>query len=113
MNYYLYNVDARIEHLDKVDVQNSILVIDPPFDVQYKYNTYKDNLKENEYLDFIKTYTSSFDKFVIIHYPEMLFKIASHIGVMPTRCVQWVYIGIPREHKRRFPSFVVSLDFKK
>ena len=29
--------------------QNIIIVTDPPFNINYKYNSYKDNLNENEY----------------------------------------------------------------
>lgn len=28
---------------------NSIFVSDPPFNIGYKYNTYKDRMKEDEY----------------------------------------------------------------
>lgn len=32
---------------------NSIIVTDPPFNIGYKYRTYKDRMKEDEYLTFL------------------------------------------------------------
>lgn len=37
--------------LEKVDREKVILVSDPPFNVNYHYNTYKDNLDEEKYYD--------------------------------------------------------------
>ena len=40
--------------LEKVDREKVILVSDPPFNVNYHYNTYKDNLDEEEYFEIAK-----------------------------------------------------------
>lgn len=32
---------------------NAIIVTDPPFNIGYKYRTYKDRMKEDEYLQFL------------------------------------------------------------
>ena len=31
----------------------TVIVTDPPFNIGYHYKTYKDKMKENEYLDFL------------------------------------------------------------
>lgn len=33
--------------------EKSIFVSDPPFNIGYKYNTYKDKMKEDEYYQFL------------------------------------------------------------
>ena len=51
MSITLYNQDCKtvdIPNRDKV-----CIVTDPPFNIGYKYNTYKDKMKENEYYDML------------------------------------------------------------
>ena len=45
----IYNKDFRdiIKDLDK---DNTLIIIDPPYNVDWKYDSYKDNLKEEDYL---------------------------------------------------------------
>ena len=43
--YELYNGDC-VEVLEKIDKTNAIIVTDPPFNVGYKYATYKDKMKQ-------------------------------------------------------------------
>ena len=33
--------------------RNIIIVSDPPFNINYKYNQYRDNMKEDEYFDML------------------------------------------------------------
>lgn len=37
---------------DIVD-ENTIIVTDPPFNIGYRYNGYRDNLKETEYFELV------------------------------------------------------------
>ena len=50
----LYNNDCKevIENL-KREYKNLCIVTDPPFNIGYHYKTYKDNLSEKEYLEFV------------------------------------------------------------
>ena len=52
-----------------------IIVTDPPFNIGYKYNSYKDNLKEEEYYKMLCKLLKG-NKSVIIHYPENLHKLS-------------------------------------
>lgn len=106
----LFNGKAQ-DILSKLDTKNKILVIDPPFNINYKYRSYKDNLKEEEYLDFIKDIISHFDKFVIIHYPETLYKIAIHINRPPSRVIEWVYNSNTKRQHRSIAYFGITPDF--
>lgn len=49
--YELYNGNC-LEYIGNLP-EKSIIVTDPPFNVGYHYKTYKDNMKENEYLEFL------------------------------------------------------------
>ena len=47
----LYLGDCRLilgQIINKYNDRKMIIVTDPPFNIGYKYNTYKDNLKEVE-----------------------------------------------------------------
>ena len=44
----LYNGDC-VDVLQKIDKTNAIIVTDPPFNVGYKYATYKDRMETDKY----------------------------------------------------------------
>ena len=67
----IYNCDCRdlLRSQDIID-KKICIVTDPPFNVGYKYNTYKDNLPEKDYYEFLEhVLTSNGLPFVVIHYP--------------------------------------------
>lgn len=78
-----------------------IIVTDPPFNVGYHYNTYKDNLEDNEYLDLIYSVTEKLHiPYVLIHYPEELYKISLCNKNTPTKVCSWVYnSNTPKQHR--------------
>lgn len=71
----IFNDDYK-NVLNRFDLEDSkfVLVTDPPFNIGYKYSTYKDKMKENEYLDMLKDIFNLFDKQVFILYPETMHK---------------------------------------
>jgi DNA modification methylase len=91
-----------------------IVVTDPPYNVGYNYNTYKDNLSEEEYYDLLNNILfARRNPFVVIHYPESLYKISFETGLFPDRVVSWVYnSNTPRQH-RDIAFFGVKPDFTK
>lgn len=90
-----------------------IIVSDPPFNIGYHYNEYADKMEEKKYLSFMKQVFGLANKCVIIHYPEMLYKIAFTLGRFPERVVSWVYnSNTPRQH-RDIAFFGVVPDFNK
>lgn len=94
------------------DMDKIIIVTDPPFNIKYKYNSYKDNLAEDEYYEMLGEILKDF-KSVVIHYPESLYKIAFQIGKFPERVVSWVYNSNTAKQHRDIAFFDVKPDFKK
>ena len=102
------------EELKKLDIEFSkvIFVSDPPFNIGYHYNTYKDKMKESEYYDFLKDIFGT-NKQVIINYPENLYKHSFNIGLFPEKVVSWVYNSNTAKQHRDIAFFNVKPDFRK
>ena len=109
----LYQNDCR-EIIPKIlnDIPNPIIVSDPPFNIGYKYNTYKDRMKEDEYYNFLKEIFENCPS-VIIHYPESLYKIAIKLNKAPTKVVSWVYNSNTAKQHRDIAFFDIKPDFNK
>lgn len=112
----LYNGDC-LEIIDKlklqgVDFNDVIFVSDPPFNIGYNYNEYKDNKSEDDYYEWLQDIFGNYPK-VIIHYPEELYKFAFQVGEFPEKVVSWVYnANTPKQH-RDIAFFGVTPDFTK
>lgn len=107
----LINGDC-IEVLKKYREKKIIIVTDPPFNIGYKYNSYKDNLKEDDYIKWMcQVFGNS--PFVCIHYPESLYKICGNLGRYPERVVSWVYNSNTAKQHRDIAFVGVKPDFKK
>jgi len=93
----IYNKDF-IEIITDLDKDNTLIIIDPPYNVGWKYDSYNDNLKESDYLKLFENFKGF--KLVVIHYIEDIIKyIVPTMGV-PTKVVQWVYnSNMPRNHR--------------
>ena len=52
-----------------------IIVTDPPYNVGYKYETYKDKMSESDYIWFLSQRLKTIPRKVIIHYPEQTVNI--------------------------------------
>lgn len=90
------------------------IVTDPPFNVGYHYKTYKDNLNEEEYIEWLcDLLTLRNCPFVIIHYPEMLYKISFQVGIFPDKVVSWVYNSNTAKQHRDIAFFGIMPDFSK
>ena len=78
---------------------NSIIVTDPPFNVGYKYKTYKDKMPEKEYYAMLKHILKE-KPCVVIHYPEQICRLSIELGKAPNRIVSWVYnSNTARQHR--------------
>lgn len=119
MNYRLYNMDC-LEFMksdcfrDQVDRNNVIIVTDPPFNIGYHYATYKDRMKEEQYYSFLKSVLTMYRlPFVLIHYPETLYRLSAYIGVFPEKVVSWVYNSNTARQHRDIAFFGVKPDFRQ
>ena len=106
----IYNKDYK-EILKTLDKENTLIITDPPYNVGWKYDTYKDNLSEEEYTNLFMYFQGY--KFVVIHYIEHIIKyIVPYMGV-PTKCIQWVYNSNMRRQHRTIAFFNCSPDRSK
>lgn len=113
--FELYNQDCK-ELLEsdaiKDRVDRIIIVTDPPFNIGYHYNTYKDNMVETEYYMFLKDIFTQYDiPFVCIHYPESIVKLSCYCNVFPEKIVSWVYNSNTARQHRDIAFYKVRPDF--
>jgi DNA modification methylase len=105
--------DALVE-MPRINAKegNFVIVTDPPFNVGYHYNTYKDKMDAEDYFEMLQS-VFQYGPFVVIHYPEEIYKIAFQVGEFPDKVVSWVYnSNTPRQH-RDIAFFGVKPDFKQ
>lgn len=88
------------------------IVTDPPFNIWYKYNTYKDRLKEEEYYNMLSEIIWN-TPCVIIHYAEQLHKLSIKLWKAPDKVVSWVYNSNTWKQHRQIAFYWVKPDFKK
>lgn len=111
----LYNknsLDIFYKIVNKYHDKNIILVSDPPFNIGYKYNNYKDNMDEDEYYEMLDFFFHDLPS-VVIHYPEQLYKLAFQIGKFPERVISWVYNSNTAKQHRDIAFFDIKPDMKK
>jgi len=105
----LYNGDC-LESMDKIDYD--IVVSDPPFNIGYKYNSYKDKMKKEEYYNMLSRVIK--DKpAVIIHYAEQLHELSIKLGKAPEKVISWVYNSNTGKQHRQIAFYGIKPDFKK
>lgn len=98
--------------MDGLDLNNTIIVSDPPFNIGYHYGQFKDNLPEDEYYEWIGNIFSLAPS-VVVHYPESLYRLSYQMGIFPEKVVSWVYnSNTPKQH-RDIAFFGVKPDFNK
>lgn len=108
----LYNCNC-IDVLEKfADRDKYIIVSDPPFNIGYHYNSYKDKMDDGEYYEFMAGIFSKLPS-VVIHYPESLYKLAFSMGIMPEKVISWVYNSNTRKQHRDIAFFGVAPDMSK
>ena len=110
-NITLYN-DSCDNILPTLDLSNAIIVSDPPFNIDYHYENYSDNLPEDEYYEWIGGIFSMCPS-VVVHYPEALYKLAFQMGKFPTRVVSWVYNSNTAKQHRDIAFFDVKPNFNQ
>lgn len=94
--------------------QKYIIVTDPPFNVGYKYNTYKDRMSEEGYREMLYgIFCWDSAPSVVVHYSEQLYQLAVDMGRPPARVVSWVYNTNNRRQHRDIAFFGITPDFKR
>ena len=105
----LFNDDYKNINLD---IPNSVIVIDPPFNIGYHYANYKDNKEEEAYYDELASLLRDRPA-VVIHYPEQLHKLSIKLGYAPTKVVSWVYNSNTQKQHRDIAFYNIKPDFTK
>ena len=108
---HFVNDDFRNQIDEIKKIKNAIIVTDPPFNIGYHYNEYKDKMNENEYFGMLKDLVLSFPT-VFIHYPEQLHMVSIKSGVAPNKVVSWVYNSNTAKQHRDIAFYNVIPNFK-
>lgn len=98
---------SDIAHLRR---EGDVVCSDPPYNVDYHYSGYKDNLPEAEWLSLLAEACPL--PCVLILYPEDMYKFSNHIGVIPSRVVSWVYPSNTPRQSRSVAWFGIKPDFE-
>jgi len=97
------------EHFDLSDVK--LFLTDPPYNINFSYDGYGDNLSDQEYIELISNFNNL--PLAIIHYPEETIKwIAPALGV-PDEVVVWCYNSNIGRQSRLINFYNIKPDFKK
>jgi len=99
-----------LEEMKKINYD--IVVTDPPFNIWYKYKTYKDKMKEEEYYDMLSNIIWK-KPAVIIHYAEQLHKLSIKLWQAPEKVISWVYNSNTGKQHRQIAFYWIKPDFKK
>lgn len=110
----LFNQDFRNVDLNSKpfsDYNRVLTITDPPYNQNYHYSKYNDNLKNEEYIELLSNIKSPC---VIIHYPE------ETINLLPkainSKCEQvvcWVYNSNTGKQSRLISWWGCKPDFRK
>ena len=112
MSVLLYN-DNCLDFLSKNNIpNNSIIVTDPPFNIGYHYNEYKDRMEVDSYYEMLSSLLD-IAPCVFIHYPEALYELSARSGVSPTRVVSWVYNSNTAKQHRDIAFYGVKPNFNQ
>jgi DNA modification methylase len=107
----IYNEDCC--NLIKDIPLKAIFISDPPYNQNYHYDNYDDNLDEQEYRDLLY-HVFSDKKAVIIHYPEETINILATLDL--GKCediVSWVYNSNTAKQHRLITWWNCKPDMKK
>ena len=100
------NIKKKIEEINKIynddfrnyEIPNGIIITDPPYNQKFKYNLYKDNLSNEEYIELLSNLNKN--PCVLIHYPEQTINLFPKIFGKCEQVVAWIYNStIPKQHR--------------
>ena len=104
-----------LEVMDKLiedGVTVDAIITDPPFNIGYNYNSYRDKMKEDDYYQWLSDIVQD-TPCVIIHYAEQLHKLSIKLGKAPEKVVSWVYNSNTGKQHRQIAFYGIKPDFRK
>lgn len=106
----IYNIDFR-EGLKLIDEEIGLIATDPPYNINFKYDTYSDDLTEDEYIELLCEFQNY--PLAIIHYPEETMKyFVPSLGI-PDEVVAWCYNSNISRQFRLINFYNCKVDFNK
>lgn len=109
----IHNIDC-LEGIKKIDLSigKYIIVTDPPYNQGYHYNKYEDNMKDDDYFDWLREITNGLP-FIMIHYPESLYRLSVLTQRIPNKVISWVYNSNTKKQHRDIAFYDVDVDLSK
>ena|SRR5699024_3068797 len=109
-NIQIINDDFR--NVMKKIKEEYTIVTDPPYNINYDYNEYHDNLTDDDYIKMISEFKNK--KLAIIHYPEETMKyFVTALGV-PNEVNAWCYnSNLPNRQHRLINFYNLKPDYTK
>ncbi len=105
-NITLYHADAR----EIMPSFAGVVITDPPYNIGYSYEGYKDNLPQEEYQELLRL--TCRPQSVVIHYAEDLCALSWALEELPAKIVAWVYNSNTARQWRGVAWFGVTPDFR-
>lgn len=110
-NIILLNKDFKYV-LNNFNSKDLTVITDPPYNINFNYNQYKDNLSDIEYIKLISNFRNM--KLAIIHYPEETMKYFVNALGVPDEVNVWCYnSNLPNRHHRLINYYNLKPDYKK
>ena len=106
----IYNEDfrSRLSDINK----DFTIITDPPYNIGFKYNSYADNLSDEEYIELITNFKNH--KLAIIHYPEETMKYFVPALGVPDEVNVWAYnSNLPGRQSRLINYYNTKPDYNK
>lgn len=106
----VYNNDFKdIIHTEHIKF--NYIITDPPYNINFKYLDYKDNMSDDEYIKML-SYLNEY-KTIMIHYAEAFCGIVGEAMGRPERCVTWCYSSNLARQSRMIAWYGCEPDFNK
>lgn len=91
----LYHGDSR----ELLPQFAGVVITDPPYNVGYHYRDGGDSRPDAEYDELLRVCLRA--PSVVVAYPEITYRVAALLGVVPNRCAAWVYpANTPRQFRQ-------------
>lgn len=103
----IYNVDFRqvLDKLPPIDM----CITDPPYNIDFKYDTYKDGISKEEYVEMISNFQNI--PLAIIQYPEETMKYFVPALGVPEEVCAWCYNSNLPKQFRLINFYNCNVDF--
>lgn len=107
-------LDVLPDVLDEVVYEGlvPVIVTDPPFNIGYHYNSYRDRMAERDYYAMLADMMELCGS-VVVGYPETLHELTREHGYAPDKVVSWVYNANTHRQHRDIAFYGVQPDFTR